>query len=914
MSGDFSVKLPPLYDPVGLEQKWYSIWEKGGYISFNHALSSDQIEALSLEVKSGKRESFSIVIPPPNVTGSLHLGHALNHTIMDILTRYHRMKGDVTIYLPGMDHAGIATQNVVERQMAANGESRFDFSREQFEKKVWEWKEKSGGMITHQMRSLGESVNWDYERFTMDEGLSAVVKRVFVQLYNEGLIYRAERMINWCPKDRTALSNIEVEHKSIKGKLYTFRYSLIEAEYDSHPWLAVATTRPETILGDTALAVHPDDERYKHLVGKRARVPFVDREILIIADEYVDMDFGTGVVKITPAHDMNDFEIGRRHNLPIIQVIDKAGKITSEGKGFEGYSREEARKKITELLDERGLLISQDDYTHSVGHSYRSGVVVEPMVSLQWFVKAGPLAAKAIDVVKSEQVQFVPKRWENLYFDWMNNIQDWCISRQLWWGHRIPAYHCMDCAHTEVSENDVRVCPKCSSKNIQQDEDVLDTWFSSGLWPFSTFLSKDPEKVNEQWPVGSLPDSPELRMFYPTSVLVTGFDIIFFWVARMLMMCTHFMKEVPFRHIYIHGLVRDVTRQKMSKSKGNVVNPLEKMEEYGTDAFRFFLIGILPEGKDIVYDESRLKGYRAFCNKIWNTARFIQMNLPDDYSVPENIPPLSAMEHWLFHEFNIALKKINTSLNNFKFAEYASTIYDFLWKTFCDHYIEFSKISLKEAETRESALYALNTVFHKTLQLLHPVMPYITEELFSYRGDKNENDLMVTSQWPVAFEGVDTNAEKEISMIIEIIRGIRSLRANLSIPPSEKLTAKFLPKDVSSGLEKYTSHVEFITNLHKWEITPKGSKTEKGFIKMVFGFGELLLNVEGKVDYEKEKKRIQGELKILHKGISVSEGKLNNSQFIKRAPVELIEAERQKLNDYREKEKQLIRLMQSLEL
>ena len=903
-------ELPPKYDPSGLEQKWYPVWEKGKFFSHEYSLDEEGKAAQIEAVKTGQQKSFSIVIPPPNVTGSLHLGHALNHTIMDILTRYHRMKGDASIYLPGMDHAGIATQNVVERQLAEQSKKRHDFSREEFEKKIWEWKEKSGGMITHQMRQLGESVNWDYERFTMDEGLSAVVKRVFVQLYEEGLIYRAERMINWCPKDQTALSNIEVEYKNVKGKLYTFQYPLVDAEYEGQKWLAVATTRPETILGDTALAVHPEDERYKHLIGKKARVPFIDREIEVIGDDYVDREFGTGVVKITPAHDLNDFAIGQRHKLPTIKILDNAAKMTELAGKFAGLSREEARKKIVAELEETGALISQDDHMHSVGHSYRSGAVVEPMISLQWFVSTQPLADKAIEVVKNGSVEFVPKRWENLYFDWMYNIQDWCISRQLWWGHRIPAYHCQSCGHTEVSATEIHSCPKCSSQEVLQDEDVLDTWFSSGLWPFSTFLSQDPEKIDQEWPQGKLPHNNALSMFYPTSVLVTGFDIIFFWVARMLMMCTHFMQDIPFRHIYIHGLVRDATRQKMSKSKGNVVNPLEKMEEYGTDAFRFFMIGILPEGKDIVYDESRLKGYQAFCNKIWNTARFIWMNQPSDYRIPEKVPELSMLDQWLLLEFNAALEKINSSLEQFRFADYASTIYEFLWKNFCDHYVEFAKTSLKDEKLSAGTLYTLNIVFEKTLQLLHPAMPYITEELYSFWPRKNKEDLIVVSKWPSAFENLNSNALIEVNEVNEVIHKIRSLRSNLSVPPGEKLNAVYCQNKKSNSVETYIRHIENIARLASFEV--KDNFEGKGFVKAVGESGDIFLDVAGKIDIEREKQRIEKELQTIENGIKSVEGKLNNPQFKDRAPSELVAEEQEKLNGFRHKFEQLAEILKAI--
>lgn len=764
-------QLPPLYNPHGLEQKWYPIWEKGGFFSYKK----------SYHKEGQPTKTFSMVLPPPNVTGSLHLGHALNHTIQDILARYHRMKGEITLWVPGTDHAGIATQNVVERQLHAQGKSRRDFSRQEFEKLIWRWKEESGGMITQQMRLLGESVDWDYERFTLDEGLSFVVRRVFVRLYQDGLIYRGERMINWCPKDETALSNIEVEYKEVPGKLYFVKYFL----ENSDDFLLVATTRPETIPGDEAVAVHPSDERYKNFIGRYVIHPLNGKKIPVIADHAVDPQYGTGVVKVTPAHDFLDFEIAERHKLPLTNIFNEKAVLNEKAGPYKGLSREKAREIIVEELRDKGLLTLTKDIRHNVGHSYRSGVAVEPRLSLQWFVKTKPLAQLAIEAVQEGKTQFFPKRWENLYFDWLQKIEDWCISRQLWWGHRIPAFYCQTCAAMHVLEEDPTSCPSCGSSQIKQDEDVLDTWFSSALWPFSTLLGKDKTTVLCQWP-NKIPNSKELELFYPTSVLVTGFDIIFFWVARMMMMGLYFMGDVPFRHVYIHGLVRDEKRQKMSKSKGNVVNPLEKMEEYGTDAFRFFLISILPEGKDIVYDESRLKGYQAFCNKIWNTARFIWMNQEESYRPnDEACYELKDADIWILERYNHTQKMATKALDNYRFAEYTQLIYDFFWKDFCDYYVEIAKLFLRDQE-QDTVRYVLNRTLENSLKLLHPVMPFITEELYSY-WSRPQDDLIIVSSWPTVFSLKEPEAAiKRMELTLKLTAKIRQLRHDLQIPPPTK--------------------------------------------------------------------------------------------------------------------------------
>lgn len=880
-------ELDKLYNPQGLQEKWYPLWESEGHFDFEKN-TGKKAEDLRSE------DTYSIVIPPPNVTGSLHLGHALNHTLQDILTRYQRMRGKAALWVPGTDHAGIATQNVVERLLAKDGKRREDMGREKFEERVWQWKAESGGMITHQQRQLGESVNWAMERFTMDEGLSHIVRRVFVQLYEEGLIYRGERMINWCPKDQTALSNIEVEHRDINGNLYFVRYPLDGAQHEGNAYLLVATTRPETILGDEALAVHPDDERYKHLKNARAKVPFLNKSIPIIFDEAVDKEFGTGVVKVTPAHDFNDFAMGTRHKLPFTNVMTDSAQMNELAGEFKGLSREVCRKKIVEQLESAELMEKIEQIKHSVGHSYRSGAIVEPRLSMQWFVKVRPLADKATEMVKTGATEFYPKRWENLFFDWMLKIEDWCISRQLWWGHQIPAWYCADCEAVTVAIHEPKTCSKCNSINITRDKDVLDTWFSSALWPFSTLLPKEVDQIEAVWPAGAVPKSAMLDAFYPTSTLVTGFDIIFFWVSRMLMMSTHFMRKTPFKHVLIHSLVRDANRQKMSKSKGNVVNPLEKMEEYGTDAFRFFLVSIMPDGKDIVYDESRLKGYQAFCNKIWNTARYILMNTPESYTLPERLPELSAIDQYVLAEFAFATKACETAVDGFHFSEYALAIYDFLWKTFCDQYIEMSKVALKDEKLRDGALYTLHTVFADALKILHPIMPYITEELSSYLPGAESNKPLIVARWPIAKPTPTT--ENYTATMLEIAGKIRQVRSELSVEPGAKIAVYLALK--SQAVQNFIqSHSSFLQNLAR--VGSLGfEKPEGKMVRAVTKAGEIYLDLTSSIDVAKEKARIEKEIISIEKGRAASQAKLESPQFAERAPQELVEAEKQKLAEY----------------
>jgi valyl-tRNA synthetase len=894
-------EMDKLYNPQGLQEKWYARWESEGYFDFRRNTGKDESE-LSPE------NAYSIVIPPPNVTGSLHLGHALNHTLQDILIRVNRMRGKAALWVPGTDHAGIATQNVVERLLAKDGIRREDLGRAKFEERVWQWKAESGGMITHQQRQLGESVNWGMERFTMDEGLSHIVRRVFVQLYNEGLIYRGERMINWCPKDKTALSNIEVEHREVGGNLYYVRYPIEAAKHEGNDYVLVATTRPETILGDEALAVHPEDERYAGLKDARAKVPFIGKSIPIVFDDSVDKDFGTGVVKITPAHDFNDFATGTRHKLPFTNIMTDSAHMNSLAGPYEGLSREECRKKIVADLEAADKIEKIVQIKHSVGHSYRSGAIVEPRLSMQWFVKVRPLADKAVEAVQTGKTEFYPKRWENLFFDWMQKIEDWCISRQLWWGHQIPAWYCNACDAVNVSMHDADTCEKCGSTDLRRDSDVLDTWFSSALWPFSTLMPRDPTKVDAIWPEGAVPKSPMLENFYPTSALVTGFDIIFFWVSRMLMMGMHFMKAAPFEKVMIHSLVRDANRQKMSKSKGNVVNPLEKMEEYGTDAFRFFLVSIMPDGKDIVYDESRLKGYQGFCNKIYNTARYLLMNTPENFVMPESAPKLSAIDEYVIAEMNEAIKKCDAAIDGFHFADYALAIYDFLWKTYCDQYIEMSKVALKSDDLKDGTLYTLHRVFATALRLLHPVMPYITEELNSYLPGHETRKLMIVTQWPKAEDS--HRAGNLTPAMLEIAAKVRQIRAELSVEPGARI-AIYLDLEDEDLKQFVAGHVAFLQNLARLgEVV--FARPEGKMVRSVTRQGSIYLDLSGSIDTEKEKGRLEKEIASIEKGRQASEAKLASPQFAERAPAELVEAEKMKLNDYNTRVDALREMLSSL--
>lgn len=873
------------YEPTSVEPKWISLWEKEK--SFEPNLKADQ--------------SFTIVLPPPNVTGSLHIGHALNHTIQDILIRIERKKGKSALWVPGTDHAGIATQVVVERELAKEGKKRTDFTREEFEKKVWDWKEHSGGMIQNQQRLLGESVDWSRARFTMDEGLSKAVFKVFKTLYDEGLIYRGERIINWCPKTLTAISDLEVEYREVKGKLYHLRYPIVG---QPGKYLIVATTRPETMFGDVAVAAHPDDERYKSLKGAELELPLTDRKIPLLFDSFVDKEFGSGLVKITPAHDPNDFEAGQRLGLKPLLVMNPNATLNENAGKYAGLERFVARKKVIDDLQALGLVEKIEEHTHSIGHNSRGGEIIEPYLSTQWFCKMKPLAELAIQAVQSGETEFVPKLWEKTFFEWMNNIRDWCISRQLWWGHRIPAYHCKNCKHIEVSETKVNNCPKCNSTEVEQDTDVLDTWFSSQLWPFSTL----------GWPE----NTEDLKKFYPTSVLVTGFDIIFFWVARMIMMGKKFTGKTPFAKVIIHGLVRDKEGKKFSKSIGNVIDPLDMMNKYGTDSFRFFLAATLPEAKDVLFDESRLDGYRSFCNKIWNSSRFILMNLDADWKLEDLESKygskLEPMDKWILHKFNETLANYEKAYSKFLFFEMASQIYDFVWGDFCDWYIELVKPRIYGKlgeESKEIAKQVLASILIKALGLLHPFMPFLTEEIYEVFS---EGDFLIQTPFPTSYN-VSKEDEGVLKTIIlqDVVTQIRVQRAENGVPLDKKckVILKSSQSLVASAVKDFEFSILQLARLESIEVNANyaGEKTDS---VGAFRFGEVILPLAGMIDFEKERARIDKELQKLIQEEEKLASKLGNENFIAKANPDVIEKEKEKLKNVRDKKEVLQKGLEKL--
>lgn len=869
------------YEPHEVEKKWYDEWLGKGYF---HADADSP------------RKPYSIVIPPPNVTGALHMGHALNNTLQDILCRWKRMTGHSVLWMPGTDHAGIATQNVVERQLAAEGKDRHDLGREAFIERVWQWKAESGGQIIGQLKRLGASCDWERERFTMDAGLSKAVRTVFVKLYEDGLIYRDNRLINWCPRCHTALSDIEVEHEEKKGHLWHIRYPVVG---EPGRFVTVATTRPETMLGDTAVAVHPEDQRYADLHGAKVLLPLVNREIPVVADEYVDREFGTGVVKITPAHDFNDFEVGARHGLDKINVFDESGIINAAGHQYEGMDRFAARAKIVEDLEAAGLLEKIDDHGLSVGGCYRCKTVVEPYLSLQWYVKVGPLAERALQAVKDGRTRILPKQWENTYYDWMENIRDWCISRQIWWGHRIPAWFCDHCGHITVSMDDPAACSQCGSDELRQETDVLDTWFSSALWPFSTM----------GWPN----QTPELKQFYPTATLVTGFDILFFWVARMMMMGLHFMDEVPFKDVYIHALVRDAHGQKMSKSKGNVIDPLTVIDQYGTDAFRFTLAAFAAQGRDIKLAEERISGYRNFCNKVWNAARFTLMNLEGfepDALVFEELR-LTESDEWILHRLNETARETNRALDEYRFNEAAMTLYQFTWSEFCDWYLELSKQELygDDPIRRRTAQYVLWTVLEHLLRLLHPIMPFITEEIWqtlpkgdrcSLRGSGGDwAPSIMLAPYPQAREDWQfEDAASRMEQVMEVISAIRTIRGEMEVPPSREITVM-----LSTNSQKaqdlaclFESKIKSMARVGQLTIGCNLSKPEDASVQPAGEF-QVFVPLKGLVDVAEEEKRLLKEIGKLDKEIEQFSKKLENPSFVDRAPADIVAKEKAKLAD-----------------
>jgi valyl-tRNA synthetase len=857
--------LPKAYVFHEVEPRWYAYWEQGGFFHANI---------------DGKKPAFSIVIPPPNVTGQLHMGHALNNTLQDILCRYKRLAGFEVLWIPGTDHAGIATQNVVERQLSAQQVTRHQLGREAFLESVWEWKQKYGGIIINQLKRLGASCDWERERFTMDQGLSQAVRQVFVSLFREGLIYRGKKMINWCPRCMTALANIEVEGDELDGHLYYVRYPLTNGKGA----IVVATTRPETMLGDTAVAVHPDDPRYKAHIGQKVILPLVERRLPVIGDTYVDREFGTGALKITPAHDFNDFEVGRKHELDLVQVINEDGTMGAAAGAYAGMDRYACRKRILKDLEKGGFLSKVENHKHRVGHCYRCRNVVEPMLSLQWFVSTKPMAERSIAAVHEGKTRIVPAKWEKDYFIWLENLEDWCVSRQIWWGHRIPAWYCRDCGEIIVAMEEPSECPKCGMKEFEQDEDVLDTWFSSALWPFSTL----------GWPQAT----QTLKTFYPTSVLVTAFDILFFWVARMMMMGLHFMKEAPFREVYVHALVRDNQGQKMSKSRGNVIDPLIMMDEYGTDALRFTLTSLAVQGRDVKLSEERIEGYKHFVNKIWNASRLVLMNIEGLTALPEMPPrPRKLIHRWILSRLQQVIKEVRDALDGYHFNQYAHVLYQFLWHEYCDWYLEMIKPDFygQDATAKMTAQTISVRVLEQILILLHPVMPFVTEEIWQ-KLPHTSGSIMNASFPVLCEEQVDTEAEEQMALIMEVITGIRNIRGEMNVPPATRVDVICLAE--GAGKELLLEHARTISDLSRLanlRIASVG-EIEKPRIAAgaVAGNTEVFVLLEDVLDFDSEFKRLEKELLRMEREFSYCQKKLSNEDFLRKAPADVIEKERDK--------------------
>ena len=850
-------ELAKQYNPADVEDRTYKFWCDHKYF---HA-----------EVDKSKKP-YTIVIPPPNITGQLHMGHALDNTLQDILIRWRRMQGYEALWLPGTDHASIATEAKIVEAMRKEGVTKEEIGREEFLKRAWAWKEQYGSRIIEQLKKMGSSCDWDRERFTMDEGCSKAVKEVFVNLYNKGLIYQGKRMVNWCPHCRTTISDAEVEYEDQAGHFWHLRYPF----KDGSGYVELATTRPETMLGDTAVAVNPNDERYKDIVGKTLILPIVHREIPVVADDYVDVGFGTGVVKITPAHDPNDYEVGLRHNLEIIDVMTDDGHIADGWGKYSGMDRYECRNEIVKDLEAEGALIKVEDYNHNVGTCYRCHSTIEPRLSKQWFVKMEPLAKPAIEVVKEGKVKFVPERFSKIYYHWMENIKDWCISRQLWWGHRIPAYYCADCGEVTVSKEDVHVCPKCGSKHIDQDPDTLDTWFSSALWPFSTL----------GWP----DKTPELEYFYPTNTLVTGYDIIFFWVARMIFSAVEHTGEVPFDTVLIHGLVRDAQGRKMSKSLGNGIDPLEVIDEYGADALRFTLATGNSPGNDMRFSDDKVKASRNFANKLWNAARFVLMYLGEDYEFPGLPKALNLEDKWIISKVNTLSKEVTANLEKFELGVAIQKLYDFIWDVFCDWYIEISKIRLQSGEGAETAKAVLVYVLTDILKLLHPFMPFITEEI--YQAIPHDTDSIMISKWVEYDEALNFAAEEEqIEKIMQAVRAIRNRRAQMNIPPSRK-AAVFVETDDSATFEY---GAEFIKRLaYASEVTVSGSFDDLGnVVTMVTDSAKIYIPMGELVDFEAERKRLEKELAAAQDKLDFINKKLSNPGFVNKAPEKVVNQNRE---------------------
>lgn len=873
------------FEPAEAEARMYAGWQEKGYF---HA------------VPDPEKEPFCIVMPPPNITGQLHMGHALDNTLQDILTRYKRMQGFSALWLPGTDHAAIATEAKIVESMKKDGITKDDIGRDKFLERAWEWRELYGSRIVEQLKRLGSSCDWERERFTMDEGLSDAVTEVFIRYFNQGLIYRGERIINWCPHCLTSISDAEVEFEEQDGFFWHLKYLLSDGSGE----LILATTRPETLLGDTAVAVHPEDERYSHLVGKSVILPLVGKEIPIIADTYVEKDFGTGVVKITPAHDPNDFEVGLRHNLPVLTILTEDAHMNENAGVYAGLERYEARKRIVADLSEQGLLLKTEPHKHNVGTCYRCKTTVEPRVSFQWFVRMKPLAEPAIAAVRNGETKFVPERFEKTYFNWMENIRDWCISRQLWWGHRIPAYYCQDCGEITVAVPAPEKCPKCGSANLNQDPDTLDTWFSSALWPFSTL----------GWPA----KTEELAYWYPTSVLVTGYDIIFFWVARMIFSGLACMDKTPFEHVLIHGIIRDQQGRKMSKSLGNGIDPLVLVDKYGADSLRFALVNGNAPGNDQRFQEEKIEAGRNFTNKIWNAMRFVLMNCEDDLSF-EKVDRLrfTTEDKWILSRLNSVITEVTANLDRFEFGVAVSKIYSFLWEEYCDWYIEIAKARLydKESSTRLEAQFVLNDVLARSMQLLHPFMPFLTEEVYSCLVLDRRADSIMISEWPKANAEDEFPAqEQQMELLMDAIRAIRNVRVNMGVAPSRKANIILVTADASVA-DMFVSGKGFLERLASvsgLEVRNVKIDIPSTAVAAVFGGGEIYIPLEDLIDIEKELDRLDKEKVNLKRELDRVEGKLSNEEFVGRAPEKVIIAEREKQVKYQEMYKNILERIELL--
>lgn len=870
------------YNPKEFEDRIYKTWEEKGYFT-------PQVDK--------EKKPYTIVMPPPNITGKLHLGHALDNTLQDILIRVKRMQGYSALWLPGEDHASIATEVKVENELLKQGLKKKEMGREAFLEKVWEWTDEYRERIRQQLKKMGASADFTREAFTMDENLNKAVRTVFVKLYNEGLIYQGNRITNWCPKCKTALSDAEIEYSEQNGYFWHVKYPVVGFE----EFIEIATTRPETMLGDTAVAVNPKDERYTHLVGKTLRLPLVDREIPIIADDYVDLEFGTGAVKITPAHDPNDYQVGKRHNLPEIKMMNDDGTVNNQGGKYAGMDRYEARKAIVKDLEDQGYLVKIKDHVHNVSCHDRCGTTIEPMISRQWYVKMESLAKPAVDAVKEKNIKFVPERFEKIYFNWMENIQDWCISRQLWWGHRIPVWYCKDCGEMIVSSDSPNNCSKCSSENLEQDKDVLDTWFSSALWPFSTL----------GWPN----ETEDLKYFYPTSTLVTGYDIIFFWVARMIFSGLHNMQDIPFDTVLIHGIIRDSEGKKMSKSLGNGVDPLDIIDQYGADALRFMLVTGNAPGNDIRFQPEKVESARNFANKIWNASRFVMMNLDKDLMEKyKDDKDFTLADRWILSRLNNVSKEITDNIEKFELGIASQKIYDFIWTEFCDWYIELVKPVFYGGDERQKgiAFNVLYKILTTSLQLLHPIMPFITEEIYTHLGAEYES--ITISKWPEYEEGLnDKEAEQMMNYIIDAIRGIRNVRAEMNVPPSRKAKLMaFVAEEAKAAFSSGTVYFEKLASASELNIISSKEGIPENSVSVVTSSAEIFIPLLDLVDREKELERLNKEKAKLEGEIDRVEKKLTNERFVSKAPAEVVEEEKAKGEKYKEMLSAVLERIESL--